>query len=250
MNKRIRESSRFETVFVPPHTSDAGLSLGCAALLSLQRQGIRPEPVGSCQWGPSFSDDEIEKIFERCAVRWERPDDVCAAAAADLAEGRIVGWFQGGLEFGPRALGGRSILADPRRAEMKDRVNFAVKFREGFRPFAPSCLEERAGEYFVDAVRSPYMTLTFDVKPEQRSRVPAITHVDGTARVQTVARADSPSYYRLIGEFERITGVPMLLNTSMNVRGQPIVADPRTALGLFYSTGLSSLALGPYYLRK
>jgi len=250
LNQRIRESGLFDTVFVPPHVSDAGLSLGCAALLSLEEEGIRPEPIGSCSWGPHYSDDEIEKVLERCGLRGERPDDLCAAVAQDLADGRIVGWFQGGLEFGPRALGSRSILADPRRADMKDRVNQAVKFREGFRPFAPSCLEERAADYFEGAVRSPYMTLTFDVKPEQRSRVPAITHVDGTARVQTVGRAENPLFHRLIGEFERRTGVPMLLNTSLNVRGQPIVADPRTALGLFYSTGLSALALGPYYLRK
>ncbi len=250
MNQRIRESGLFQEVFVPPHVSDAGLSLGCAALLSLEEQGIRPEPIAHPDWGPRFSDDEIEKVLVRCSLRWERPDDLCSAVAGDLALGHIVGWFQGGLEFGPRALGQRSILADPRRADMKERVNEAVKFREGFRPFAPSCLEERARDYFADAVRSPYMTLTFDVRPEQRVRVPAITHVDGTARVQTVGRAATPLFHRLIEEFERRTGIPMLLNTSMNVRGQPIVADPRAAVALFYSTGLAGLAIGPYYLRK
>jgi len=250
MNRRIRESGLFDTVFVPPQVSDAGLSLGCASLLSLEKQGLRPAQIDGCAWGPSHSDAEIEKVLERCGVPCGRPDDLCVAVADDLADGRIVGWFQGGLEFGPRALGSRSILADPRRAEMKDRVNRAVKFREGFRPFAPSCLEERAAEYFSDAVRSPYMTVTFAVRPEQRQRVPAITHVDGTARLQTVGAAESPLFHRLIAEFERRTGVPMLLNTSLNVQGQPIVADARAALGLFYSTGLSGLALGPYYLRK
>ena len=170
--------------------------------------------------------------------------------AADLAEGHIVGWFQGGMEFGPRALGGRSILADPRRADMKDRVNAAVKMREGFRPFAPSVLEERAGDYFVDLCPTPYMTMTFDVKPERASEIPAITHVDGTARVQTVNEQASPLYHRLISEFEKRSSIPMVLNTSMNVKGQPIIADPRTALALFYSTGLTGLALGPYYLTK
>jgi carbamoyltransferase len=250
MNKRVRETGLFDAVFVPPHTSDAGLSLGAAAFLSLEKQGVRPQPIDHCYWGPGFADEEIETILRRCAVPFERPDDVCAAAAADLAEGRIVGWFQGGMEFGPRALGARSILADPRLPEMKDRVNFAVKFREGFRPFAPSCLEERAAEYFVDAVRSPYMTVTFDVREEKRSEVPAITHVDGTARVQTVGAQESPLYHRMIGEFARRTGVPMVLNTSMNVQGQPIIANPRTALALFYSTGLAGMAIGPYYLRK
>jgi carbamoyltransferase len=250
MNKRIRESGLFQHLFVPPHTSDAGLSLGCAAFLSLEKQGLRPKPIADCYWGPSFSEEEIEKIFERCSVRFARPDDLCATVAEDLAAGRIVGWFQGGMEFGPRALGARSILADPRLPDMKDRVNFAVKFREGFRPFAPSCLEEGAGDYFVDAVKSPYMTLTFDVKEERRRAVPAVTHVDGTSRVQTVGREENPLYHRLIAEFARRTGVPMLLNTSLNVQGQPIIAHPRAALALFYSTGLAGMAIGPYYLRK
>ena len=250
MNRLIRESGLFDSLFVPPHVSDAGLALGCAALLSLEGQRVRPEPIAGCDWGPRFSDEEIEKVLERCGVRAERPEDLCAAVARDLAEGRIVGWFQGGLEFGPRALGSRSILADPRHAAMKDRVNHAVKLREGFRPFAPSCLEERAAEWFVDSVKSPYMTITFEVKPGQRQRVPAITHVDGTARVQSVGRAASPLFHRLISEFERRSGVPMLLNTSLNVQGQPIVADPRAALGLLYSTGLDGLAIGSFYLRK
>jgi carbamoyltransferase len=250
MNKRIRESGLFDELFVPPHTSDAGLSLGCAAFLSLESEGRRPEPIGHCSWGPSHSEDEIEKVLERCQVSFERPDDLCAVVARDLADGKIVGWFQGGLEFGPRALGYRSILADPGHADMKDRVNFAVKFREGFRPFAPSCLEESAGDYFVDACSSPYMTLTFEVKEEKRAAVPAITHVDGTARVQTVSEDHNPLYHRLITEFARLTGVPMVLNTSLNVKDQPVIEDPRTALALFYSTGLSGMAIGPFYLRK
>jgi len=250
MNKRIRDEHLFENVFVPPHTSDAGLSLGCAAFLSLEKQGLRPQAVTHCSWGPAYGDDEIEKVFERCQIEYSRPDDICAAVADDLADGKIVGWFQGGMEFGPRALGYRSILADPARADMKDRVNFAVKFREGFRPFAPSCLAESAGEFFENSCDSPYMTLTFDVKPGKHGVVPAITHVDGTARVQTVHRDASPLYHRLISEFQRRTGVPMLLNTSMNVKDQPVIADPRTALALFYSTGLAGMAIGPYYLRK
>ncbi len=133
---------------------------------------------------------------------------------------------------------------------MKDNVNFAVKFREGFRPFAPSCLEEAASEYFVDAVPSPYMTMTFDVREDKRREVPAITHVDGTARVQTVSADSSPLYHRLISSFAERTSVPMVLNTSLNVKDQPVIADPRTALALFYSTGLSGMAIGPYYLRK
>jgi carbamoyltransferase len=250
MNQKIRETGLFDHIFVPPHTSDAGLALGAAALAAREHGLGRPQPMSDCYWGPEHDAAAIERVLKICSVPWERPADICKRVAADLAEGRIVGWFQGGMEFGPRALGGRSILADPRRPDMKDRVNAAVKMREGFRPFAPSVLEERAGDYFVDACPTPYMTMTFDVKPERAGEVPAITHVDGTARVQTVNQEATPLYHRLIAEFEKRTSTPMVLNTSMNVKGQPIIADPRTALALFYSTGLAGMAIGPYYLTK
>ena len=152
--------------------------------------------------------------------------------------------------MGPRALGNRSILADPRRAEMKDRVNARVKHREGFRPFAPSVLAERAGEYFEGCRESPYMILNFVVRPEKRGMIPAVTHVDGTARVQTVAREASPLYYRLIEEFARLTGVPVLLNTSFNVRGEPIVHTPDEAIVCLLGTDMDRLVIGPYVAQK
>jgi carbamoyltransferase len=250
MNQKIHEAGLFDDIFVPPHTSDAGLALGAAAILSLARAGRRPLPMAHCFWGPSYANEEIEKVLRACGAPYQRPDDIASAVAEELARGTIVGWFQQGLEFGPRALGARSILADPRQPDMKDRVNFAVKFREGFRPFAPSVLEEEADAWFEGCRPTPYMTMTFDVKPPKRALVPAITHVDGTARVQTVSRTGSPHYHDVIAKFARLAGVPMVLNTSMNVKGQPIVADPRTALSLFYGTGLGSMAIGPYLLRK
>ena len=250
LNRRLNESGLFERIFVPPHTSDAGLALGCAALLSIEYQGRRPSPLRGCAWGPSYTDEEIVELVQACGAPFERVTDVASAAARDLAAGKIVGWFQGGMEFGPRALGNRSILADPRRADMRDRVNRLVKFREAFRPFAPSCLEERAEEFFEHVVPTPHMTMTFEVKPEKRDVIPAVTHVDGTARVQTVSREVAPLYHRLISSFAEETGVPVLLNTSLNVIGQPIIAEPRDALGMFYSCGIDRLAIGGVYLRK
>jgi carbamoyltransferase len=161
-----------------------------------------------------------------------------------LAEGKIVGWFQGRMEFGPRALGSRSILADPTRPEMKDLLNKYVKHREEFRPFAPSCLEEHAGEYFEDCRYSPFMLFVYPVKPEMQDRVPAITHIDGTARVQTVSKDVAPRYHRMISEFAKLRGVPMVLNTSFNVMGEPIVNTPTDALRCFFSTGMDALVMG------
>ncbi len=154
------------------------------------------------------------------------------------------------MEFGPRALGNRSILADPRYAEARDRVNASVKFREGWRPFAPSCLAEQAGEYFDGCSDAPFMILTFDVLPEKRSVIPAVTHADKTARVQTVTREANPRYHRLISEFARLTGVPVLLNTSFNLKGEPIVTAPKDAIRTFYSSGLDFLVMGDHIVPK
>jgi carbamoyltransferase len=167
-----------------------------------------------------------------------------------LVEGKIIGWYQGRMEMGPRALGNRSILADPRCDEMKDLLNARVKFRESFRPFAPSVLDEKTGEWFNSSYPSPYMILVYDVLPEKRALIPAVTHVDGTGRVQTVSRKHNPRYYRLIAEFERLTGVPIVLNTSFNIRGEPIVHRPEQAVECFLKTGMDALFLGDYMLTK
>jgi carbamoyltransferase len=200
--------------------------------------------------GPSYGNEEIEKSLESFKVPYRREEDVCRFAAEKLAQGCIVAWFQGAMEFGPRALGNRSILADPRDPAMKDRINATIKFREDFRPFAPAVLEEHVEEYFCNGVSSPFMTLTFDVREEKKHQIASITHVDGTARIQTVDRSTNPRFHLLISEFGRITGIPMLINTSFNVKGQPIVCTPRDAVSTFYMTGMDHLILGDYVLSK
>ncbi|MCX7714787.1 MAG: carbamoyl transferase [Clostridia bacterium] len=250
MNKKVRESGFIDELFVPPHTSDAGLAIGCAILLNNQYQGKMPEPMNNCYWGPEYSEDEIKIVLDRSGVVYDKPSDICKRVAEDIALGKIVGWFQGRMEFGPRALGNRSILADCRRKDMTDKINALVKFREEFRPFAPSVIAPAAKDFFERAAPSPYMTLVFDVKKEKRDIVPAITHVDGTARVHTVEQEVNPLYYKLISIFASITGVPVILNTSLNVQGQPMALEPKDALSIFYSTGMHSLAIGPFYLSK
>ena len=205
--------------------------------------------------GPGWEDNDLRKaivttVSTHDGVEWRKVDDARRWPRSLLVDGKIIGWFQGRMEMGPRALGNRSILADPRHAEMKDLLNASVKFRESFRPFAPSVLEEKCGEWFNSSHPSPYMILVYDVLPEKRALVPAITHVDGTGRVQTVSRKHNPKYHRLIEEFDRLTGVPMVLNTSFNIRGEPIVHHPEQAVECFLKTGMDALFLGDYLLTK
>ncbi len=200
--------------------------------------------------GPSFDEVAVEQELRGDKISFTRPDDLPATVAALLSEGKVVGWFQGGAEFGPRALGNRSIIADPRNHEMQDLVNACVKRREEFRPFAPSVLEEKAGHWFTGCERSPHMILVFDVPEHLRDQLPATTHVDGTARVHTVSAAANPLYHRLISEFDKLTGVPVILNTSFNVKGEPIVTTPREAVRTFFGTGMDALAVGPFLVRK
>ena len=175
---------------------------------------------------------------------------VALETAKLLADGKIVGWFQSRMEWGPRALGGRSILADPRKEEMKDIVNKWVKHREDFRPFAPSVLEEKCGEYFHCSHPSPYMLFVYDVIDSKKGDLGAITHIDGTARVHTVSEKTNPLYYELIREFEKLTGIPVVLNTSFNIMGEPIVRTPSEAIRCFYATGMDCLVIGSYLLEK
>jgi carbamoyltransferase len=251
MNGRILRESRFTDVFVQPMANDAGTSLGAALYVYHVKLGHpRVAPLRDIYLGPEFASEDFEKALQRHPVRWHRSEDPAREVARLLADGKIIGWFQGRMEVGPRALGNRSILADPRRPEMKDVINARVKHREGFRPFAPSVLEEKAGEYFERSYTSPYMILNFEVRPEKRDVIPSVTHVDGTARVQTVARAVNPLYYRLIEEFEGLTGVPVLLNTSFNVRGEPIVYTPEDAIRCFLATDMDRLVLGDHIVEK
>src|SRR5579875_1581061 len=201
-------------------------------------------------WGESFSDDDALVALRRAGLEFTWVDDREAQAARRLAEGKVVGWYQGRAEVGPRALGARSILADPRRAEMRDVVNERVKHREWFRPFAPSILDERGSEYFVDYRPNPFMLLVERVRPERRREIPAVTHVDGTGRLQSVTRTFNPLFYRLIESFERLTGVPVVLNTSFNVRGEPMVNRPEEALADFDATEMDALVIGNQVLEK
>ncbi|MBI2422558.1 MAG: carbamoyltransferase [Candidatus Hydrogenedentes bacterium] len=251
MNGRIKRESGFENIWVQPASGDDGIAIGGALQLYHQLTGApRSYVMESALLGPTWSDAAILACVERAKLRTERPGNVEQRTAELLAEGKIVGWFQGAMEFGPRALGARSILADPTRADMKDLVNKHVKFREEFRPFAPSVLQERAHEYFDGCIESPFMLFVYPVRPEKRGVLPAITHVDGTARVQTVSRAGNPRYYGMIEAFERLRGAPVVLNTSFNVMGEPIVNSPEDAVRCFYSTGMDALVLGDHVLLK
>jgi carbamoyltransferase len=249
MNQRLLALPFVDRIFVQPAASDAGTAVG-AALEVLAERGVAPERMDHVFVGPSFSNEEIARALDSFKVPYRREEDVCRFGAEKIAQGAIVGWFQGAMEFGPRALGNRSILADPRDPSMKDRINATIKFREDFRPFAPAVLEEKVEEYFVGGVPSPFMTLTFDVQEEQKKRIASITHIDGTARIQTVSAATNPRFHRLISEVGRVTGIPMVINTSFNVKGQPIVTTPRDAISTFYMTGIDHLILGDHVLSK
>ena len=210
-------------------------------------------------WGPSFDDREIAAAIDargdelrdlRCDRATIADDDLlCGGTAAHLAAGHIVGWFQGRMEWGARALGNRSILADPRRADMRDIINTKIKFREKFRPFAPSTIVEAIDDYFVDAVPDPFMIKVVAIRPDRRSVIPAVTHVDGSGRLHTVDRADNPLYWTLIHRFGELTGVPVLLNTSFN-ENEPIVLRPEEALDCFLRTNMDVLVMGHHVLTK
>jgi carbamoyltransferase len=250
-NGRLLESGIIDEIYVQPAATDDGAAIG-AAIAAHEDIGA-PIPryrMTDAYLGPAFDDDEIASTLSTYRLPYHRVPDVERQTAALLAEGKVVGWFQGRMEFGPRALGARSILGDPRRAEMKDRVNASVKFREGWRPFAPSCAAEVAGEYFEGCEDAPFMIVTFNVLPEKCDVIPAVTHADRTARVQTVTEQANPRYWRLLNEFGRLTGVPVLLNTSFNLRGEPIVCSPQDAVRTFYSSGLDFLVLGDLMVAK
>jgi len=250
-NGKIAASGLVEKVFVQPAASDDGVALGAALAAYLDGNGRLPnQPMRHGYWGPAFDDEAIRNTLETYKIRHTRLSDPARAAAQILSEGKILGWFQGRMEFGPRALGSRSIIADPRDPEMNAKVNNAVKFREWWRPFAPSFKKEAAPEYLESAYDSPFMILTAQVRPEKRSVIPSVTHVDGSARPQTVEREINPLYYRLIDTFGDITGVPVIMNTSFNLRGEAIVHTPTDALRTFFSSGMDALVIGSFLVEK
>ena len=250
-NGKILASGLVDKMFVQPAASDDGVALGAALAPYLDDNGKLPsKAMRHGYWGPFFDDDAIENTLQTYKLRYTRLSDPAFTAAELLSKGKILGWFQGRMEFGPRALGSRSILADPRDPEMNAKVNNAVKFREWWRPFAPSFKKEAAGEYLESATDSPFMILTAQVRPEKRSIIPSVTHVDGSARPQTVEKGINPLYWRLIDEFGKRTGVPVVMNTSFNLRGEAIVCTPTDAICTFFSSGMDALVIGSFLVIK
>jgi len=256
-NGFIFDRTPFENVYIPPAAGDAGLAVGAAYYVHHQ---ILKQPrsfvMDQAYWGPEFTNDQIRQALGSKRVAdaglriAELPEgEIASETAQRISDGKIVGWFQGRLEFGPRALGNRSIVVDPRRAEMKDILNSRIKHRETFRPFAPSILEERVGDYFEQTHPSPFMLMAYRVKPEMRDKIPAPTHVDGTGRLQTVNQQQNPRYYQLIKAFEQLTGVPVLLNTSFN-ENEPVVCRPEEAIECFLRTKMDVLAIGDFLIEK
>jgi carbamoyltransferase len=251
MNARLLHETPFEHVYIQPAAGDAGNALGAALHVWHQELGReRTWGMEHAFYGPQVPDTVHKDVLAARKLPFREVRDPSAEAARLLSESRIVGWFQGRAEVGPRALGARSILADPRRAEMKDIVNEQVKHREGFRPFAPSVLHEKGPEYFEGYYPNPFMLLVLPIVKDKRDVIPAVTHVDGTGRMQSVRAEENPEYHRLIQGFERLTGVPVVLNTSYNLRGEPIVATSEEALEDYLNTGMDALLLGPYLLEK
>ena len=277
-NGRLLREGPFKRLWIQPAAGDAGGALGVAELiwhrhLAQPREANgRKDAMRGAYLGPSFSDAEIGALCKAVGAVYHRLEPQCLleTTARLLADEKVVGWFRGRMEFGPRALGSRSILGDPRSPKMQAQMNIKIKFREGFRPFAPSVLRDRVADYFEMDCDSPYMLLVAPVKQgrqipmtrEQqglwgidqlnvvRSDIPAVTHIDYSARVQTVARDDNPDYYDLIREFEKLTGCGVVVNTSFNVRGEPIVCTPKDAYTCFMRTHIDALVLGPFLLHK
>ncbi|HEX8140321.1 MAG TPA: carbamoyltransferase [Pyrinomonadaceae bacterium] len=252
MNGKILLNTGFKRVFVQPAAGDSGTAVGvCYQIYNGLLDGPRAFHMEGAYTGPSFTDEEVRRELERSGLRYETYSDreVTRRAAQDIAGGAVLGWFQGRMEFGPRALGNRSIVVDPRRAEMKEILNERIKKREPFRPFAPSILEERVGDYFEQTHPAPTMLMVYQIREEKRAEIPAVTHVDGSGRLQTVSREVNPRYHQLISDFYELTGVPVLLNTSFN-ENEPIVCTPRHAIDCFMKTRMDVLYLGNYAVRR
>lgn len=250
-NGRLLREGPFKNIFIQPACHDGGGALGSALLVKHAVLGMEDrEELTSPYLGEEYSDEAIRKQLDESKVPYRHCPDIVGKTAQLLAEGAIIAWFQGRAEWGPRALGNRSILADPTRADMQDRINACVKHREDFRPFAPSVTLEDVGDYFEGISSSPFMLFVVKTKEGARAKIPAVVHVNGTSRVQTVAERTNPRYYALLRAFQRLKGVPVLLNTSFNVNREPIVNAPADALRCFFSTGIDYLVMGDYLVSK
>lgn len=251
MNGRLVRESGFKDLYVMPAAGDNGTCIGAAyyvynAILKFPRTAAHMNPY----LGTSYSNQEIEKVLKECKLSYEYYEDIEKRTAELLHEGHILCWFQDRMEIGPRALGGRSIIADPTNPTMKDKINAEVKHREAYRPFAPSVIKEAAADFFDLTVEDPFMLKVCNVKPEKQSVLPAITHVDGSARAQTVNKETHPRYHKMISEFGKLSGVPVVLNTSFNIMEEPIVESPYHAIRCFFSTGLDYLVMGNFVMKK
>lgn len=250
MNSRIYNLPEVVDFFAHPLCGDSGAAAGGALAVCHQLCGAEPEKLVTLALGNEQSEDDIRAVLDTAKLEYDRADDLCGAVVDDLDQGKIVGWFQGRMEAGPRALGQRSILADPRRVENRDKVNRVIKFREYWRPFCPSLPEESMAQYFDDYTDGYFMNISFLANERLKQEAPAIVHVDGTCRTQMVKKSVLPLFHELLTCFGARTGVPVLLNTSFNVKGEPVVATVTDALRTFWSTGLDTLVAGPFIVRK
>jgi len=254
-NGKILDQTPFQEVYIQSAAGDAGTAIGAAFSVWHERLGHpRSFVMDHSYWGPQFSNDDIRGVLGSrregiTITELHDEEELCRRTAQAIADGKVVGWFQGRMEWGPRALGNRSILADPRRPEMKDILNERIKRREPFRPFAPSILVEAVGDYFEQRYPDPFMLKVYQIKKEKRSVIPAVTHVDGSGRLQTVDRGANPLYWRLIKTFESLTGVPVVLNTSFN-ENEPIVRTPSEAMDCFLRTQMDVLVLGNFFIER
>jgi len=251
MNGRILRESKFDDLYVMPAAGDNGTAIGAGYyvynhILQQPRHTVHDSPY----LGTEYPNPDIQKVLGECKLRATYHEDICDVTAEYLQRGEIIGWFQGRMEIGPRALGNRSILANPAFDNMKDKINLEVKHREAYRPFAPAAPLEHVQEYFEMDKEDPFMLKVCYVRPEKRDVIPAVVHVDGSARLQTVRKETNPRFHELLTKFGRLTGVPVLLNTSFNIMGEPIVESPIDAIRCFFSTGLDKLILGNYLITK
>ncbi|UYQ94088.1 carbamoyltransferase [Chitinophaga horti] len=251
LNACIRDAGLFKNVWVQPAAGDSGTALGAALWVNAQQQGTQAKRffMDHAYWGPDYQDEEIEAFLKWTKTPYRKLENVAEETANLLAEDKIIGWYQGRMEYGPRALGSRSILASPIHADMQARLN-EVKDREDFRPVAPAVLEEDAGDWFEGASYSPFMLFVYKVKEDKKDKIPAVCHVDGTARIQTVNRSQHERYYDLLRAFKEKTGVPVLINTSFNTLGKPIVCTPRDAVECFWSSPFDALVIGSFLIEK
>lgn len=253
VNQKILSSCDLENFYVFPDAGDSGIAVGAALYgYFLKNPRIIPKKINSVYWGPEYSDSQIKKILDIRRIKYQKLDKfkLTKIVANLLSKNYIVGWFQGAMEMGPRALGNRSILMDPRYAENKDIINKTVKYRESFRPFCPSILDTAAEDYLETLKDAPFMIIADHVKKNKTKHIPAVVHVDGTVRPQIVFRQQNPLFYELLSNFGSITGVPVLLNTSFNIRGEPIVATPEDAIKCFFDTGMDFLSMGSFLISK